>query len=106
LGVSLRRATRFHPPGPTRGNTFIEAFNGRLRDECLTVHQFAAIADAQAKIEAWRIDYNQRGPHGSLGHLTPTEFVAQRQVMTTAEAAPVSLRVVSFGGQRHPRKCR
>jgi len=28
-------------------------------------------------------------PHGSLGHLTPSEFVAQRQLMTTAEAAPV-----------------
>jgi hypothetical protein len=38
-------------------NAFIEAFNGRLRDECLNVHQFASIADAQAKIEAWRIDY-------------------------------------------------
>jgi len=54
----------------------------------LNVHQFASVADAQAKIE--RIDYNQRRPHGSLGHLTPTEFVAQHQVMTTAEeAAPV-----------------
>jgi transposase InsO family protein len=35
------------------------------------------------------VDYNQRRPHGSLGHLTPTEFVAQRQAMTTADAAPV-----------------
>jgi transposase InsO family protein len=35
-------------------NAFIEAFNGRLRDECLNVHQFASIMDAQAKIEAWR----------------------------------------------------
>jgi putative transposase len=49
----------------------------------------ASIADAQARIEAWRLDYNQRRPHGSLGHLTPTVFMAQRQVMTTAEAAPV-----------------
>jgi len=53
------------------------------------VHQFASIVDAQTKIEAWRLDYNPRRPHGSLGHLTPNEFVAQRQVMTTAEAAPV-----------------
>ena len=53
------------------------------------MHQFASIADAQTKIEAWRLDYNQRRPRGSLGHLTPTEFVAQRQVMTTTEAAPV-----------------
>jgi putative transposase len=70
-------------------NAFIEPFNGRLRDECLNVHQFASIAEAQAKIEARRLDYNQRRPHGSLGHLTPSEFVAQRQVMAPAEAAPV-----------------
>jgi len=55
----------------------------------LNVHQFASLSDAQSKIEAWRLDYNQRRPHGSLGHLTPSEFVAQRQVMTTAEGAPV-----------------
>jgi len=79
----------FIRPGKPVENAFIESFNGRLRDECLNVHQFASIADAQTKIEAWRLDYNQRRPHGSLGHLTPTEFVAQRQVTTTAEAAPV-----------------
>jgi putative transposase len=65
----------FIRPGKPIENAFIESFNGRLRDECLNVHQFASIADAQAKIEAWRLDYNQRRPHGSLGHLTPSEFV-------------------------------
>jgi putative transposase len=55
----------------------------------LNVHQFVSITDAHTKIEAWRLDYNQRRPRGSLGHLTPTEFVALRQVLTTAEAAPV-----------------
>lgn len=79
----------FIRPGKPIENAFIESFNGRLRDECLNVHQFTSIADAQTKIEAWRLDYNQRRPHGSLGHLTPIEFIAQRQAMTTAEAAPV-----------------
>ena len=79
----------FIRPGKPIENAFIESFNGRLRDECLNVHQFASIADAQSKIGAWRVDYKQRRPHGSLGHLTPSEFVAQRQVTTTAEAAPV-----------------
>src|SRR4026208_1801924 len=78
----------FIRPGKPIENAFIESFNGRLRDECLNVHQFPSIADAATKIEAWRLDYNQRRPHGSLGHLTPSEFVAQRQVMATAEAAP------------------
>jgi putative transposase len=36
-------------------------------------------------IEAWRLDYNQRRPHSSLGHLTPNEFVGQRQVIEVAE---------------------
>ena len=66
-------------------NAFIEAFNGRLRDECLNVYQFTSIADAQAKVEAWRVDYNAARPHSSLGHLTPNEFVAQRQATRTVE---------------------
>jgi putative transposase len=66
-------------------NAFIESFNGRLRDECLNGHQFASVAEAQGIIEAWRVDYNNRRPHSSLGHLTPSEFVRQRQEQPTAE---------------------
>ncbi len=80
----------FSRPRKPVENAFIEAFNGRLRDECLNVHQFASITDAQAKIEAWRIDYNQRRPHSSLGHLTPNEFIRQRQVTRAAEAGAFS----------------
>jgi len=69
----------FIRPGKPVENAFIESFNGRLRDECLNVHQFTSIEDAKAKIEAWRLDYNQRRPHSSLGHLTPNEYVARRQ---------------------------
>jgi putative transposase len=69
----------FIRPGKPVENAFIESFNGRLRDECLNVHQFASLADAQAVLEAWRLDYNTRRPHSSLGHLTPSEFVRQRQ---------------------------
>ena len=75
----------FIRPGKPVENAFIESFNGRLRDECLNVHQFTSIEDAKAKIEAWRVDYNQRRPHSSLGHLTPNEFVAQRQRLPTVE---------------------
>ena len=66
-------------------NAFIESFNGRLRDECLNVPQFASIAEAQQIIEASWLDYNQRRPHSSLGHLTPNEFVGQRQALQTVE---------------------
>lgn len=71
-------------------NAFIESFNGRLRDECLNVHQFTSMAEAQRIIEAWRLDYNQRRPHSSLGHLTPNEFAAQRQGIDMAEEAVCS----------------
>ncbi len=75
----------FIRPGKPVENAFIESFNGRLRDECLNVHQFASLGDAQAIIEAWRRDYNQRRPHSSLGHLTPNEFLKQRQGQPIAE---------------------
>ncbi len=77
----------FTRPGKPTDNSHIESFNGRLRDEHLNVHQFLSLADAKAKIEAWRNDYNQRRPHGSLGHLTPNEFIRHRQERATATSA-------------------
>lgn len=77
----------FIRPGKPVDNAFIESFNGRLRDECLNVPQFASLAEAQRIIELWRVDYNQRRPHSSLGHLTPEAFAQQRQVSIGAEEA-------------------
>jgi putative transposase len=76
----------FIRPGKPVENAFIESYSGRLRDECLHGHQFTSMAEAQHIIEVWRLDYNQRRPHSSLGHLTPNEFVGQRQALQTAEA--------------------
>lgn len=76
----------FIRPGKPVETASIGSFNGRLRDECLNVHQFTSIADAQAKIDAWRIDYNQRRPHRSLGHLTPDEYARRQQLTPTDEA--------------------
>jgi putative transposase len=53
----------------------------------LNVHQFASLAEAQAIIEAWQMDYNHRRPHSSLGHLILNEFVAQRQGNQIVEEA-------------------
>ena len=77
-------------PGKPTENAFIESFNGRLRDECLNVHQFTSIDDAKAKIEAWRIDYNQHRPHSSLGQRTPNEFMRQQQFTGTTEKVALS----------------
>jgi putative transposase len=81
----------FTRPGKPTDNSYIESFNGKLREECLNVTQFADLADAQAQIEAWRRDYNEQRPHGALGHLTPREYASQRQEPRIAE--PVLLSV-------------
>jgi putative transposase len=77
----------FTRPGKPTDNGHIKSFNGRLRDECLNAQQFLSLADARQKIEAWRCDYNQVRPHGSLGHLTPNEFIIKRQAQRNAETA-------------------
>ena len=66
----------FSRPGKPTDNAFIESFNGRLRDECLNAHWFLSLADARAKIEAWRRHYNESRPHTSLGWMTPAEYAA------------------------------
>lgn len=77
----------FIRPGKPVEHAYIESFNGKLRDECLNTNQFYSIADAQTKIEAWRCDYNEHRPHGSLGHLTPAEFTAKFQPTRIAHVA-------------------
>jgi len=61
-------------PGKPTDNPYIESFNGSFRDECLNVHWFMSLEDAQEKIEAWRTEYNSFRPHSSIDDLTPDEF--------------------------------
>ena len=68
----------FSRPGKPTDNPFIESFNGSFRDECLNTNWFLSLEDARAKIEAWRIDYNEYRPHSSLANLTPREFCQQQ----------------------------
>ena len=65
----------FSRPGKPTDNALIEAFNSRLRQECLNEHWFLSLPDARDKIEAWRLEYNQGRPHSSLGYRTPEEYV-------------------------------
>src|SRR5437773_12492074 len=41
----------FSRPGKPTDNAHIEAFNGRLRQECLNQHWFLSLHDARSKIE-------------------------------------------------------
>jgi transposase InsO family protein len=47
------------------------------RDECLNSHWFISMEDAKTIIERWRVDYNERRPHSSLGQLTPADFAGR-----------------------------
>jgi putative transposase len=67
----------FSRPGKPTDNAHIEAFNGRLRQECLNQHWFLSLDDARDKIEAWRVGYNETRPHGALDWATPNEFASR-----------------------------
>ena len=73
-------------PGKPWQNGVSESFNGKFRDECLSLEWFPSRAQAKVVIEAWRRHYNEVRPHSSLGYLTPAEFVAK----LNDKAAPVS----------------
>lgn len=64
----------FIRPGKPTENGYIESFNGKLRDECLNENRFMNIREAKEKIEEWRKDYNESGPHSSLNGLSPKEL--------------------------------
>lgn len=54
-----------------------ESFNGRLRDECVSIEWFRSRDEARVVIEAWRQHYDAVRPHSSLAYLTPHEFEQQ-----------------------------
>jgi putative transposase len=71
-------APDFSRPGEPTDNAVIEAFNARVRQECLNRSWFLCLEDARAKIEAWRGEYNEERPHGALGNLAPGEFAPSK----------------------------
>jgi putative transposase len=66
-------------PGKPWQNGLDESFNGKFRDECLSIEWFRTRPEATAVIESWRHHYNDVRPHSSLGQRTPTEFKQSMQ---------------------------
>jgi putative transposase len=64
-------------PGKPWQNGSTESFNGKFRDECLSLEWFRSRAEAKVVIETWRRHFNEVRPHSSLGYMTPAEFVAR-----------------------------
>ena len=79
LAWQEERGVEWHyiAPGKPVQNAFVESLNGRFRDECLNEHSFRGLHMDRRIIEAWRVDYNTRRPHTSLGGLTPDEFATR-----------------------------
>jgi putative transposase len=70
-------STALIEPGKPWQNGVTESFNGKFRDECLSLEWFRSRAEAKVVIEAWRRHYNEVRPHSSLDYLTPNEFAAR-----------------------------
>ena len=85
-------------PGTPWENPYVESFNGRLRDEFLAVEQFDSLLEAQVLIEDWRIEYNTKRPHSSLGWLAPAAYAEQRRA---EQLVGLSEAVVSRRGSGH-----
>src|SRR5687768_14607926 len=66
--------TAFIDPGKPWQNGTDESFNGKFRDQHLSLQWFRNRADAKVSIEQWRRHYNEVRPHSSLGYLTPVAF--------------------------------
>lgn len=69
-------------PGKPWQNGADESFNGKFRDECLSMEWFRSREEAKAIIEIWRRHYNAVRPHSSLGYQTPNEFKAMMKPST------------------------
>lgn len=76
-------------PGKPWQNGSDESFNGKLRDECLSLEWFRNRIEAKVVIEIWRKHFNEDRPHSSLGYRTPKQFKQQIQEQsnsTTSDA--------------------
>ncbi len=72
--ANARIDTAHIDPGKPWQNGDNESFNGKFRDECLSLEWFRTRVEARVVIETWRRHYNHVRPHQSLEDLTPIEF--------------------------------
>lgn len=69
-------------PGKPWQNGTDESFNGKFRDECLSMEWFRSREEAKVLIETWRRHYNAVRPHSSLDYRTPNEYKASLKPIT------------------------
>ena len=74
-------------PGKPWQNGNNESFNGKFRDECLSMEWFRNRIDAKIVIEQFRRQFNEVRPHSSLAQLTPAEFKQKLSSTNNPESA-------------------
>jgi transposase InsO family protein len=74
--ATLGVGTLYIEPGAPWENGYNESFNSRFRDELLNGELFTSLQEAKVVTEDFRLEYNHRRPHSSLGYQTPAEFAA------------------------------
>jgi len=66
--------TVFLDPSAPWQNSYVESFNGRLRDELINREAFATLAEARRLTRLWLVNYNEHRPHSALGYRAPSRF--------------------------------
>ena len=64
----------FITPYTPEQNGVVERVFRTLKEECVWIHRFDSIEEAERKISQWINKYNTERPHESLGWLTPSEW--------------------------------
>lgn len=77
-----------HPGWQPVKDAYIESFNSRFRDECLSKHWFASLNHMRSVIDNWRDDYNHHRPHSTVGYVPPAVLAAPNPASTTTMQAP------------------
>jgi len=72
-------------PGSPWENGYCESFNSKLRDEFLNGEIFYSLKEVQVLAERWRVYYNTRRPHSSLGYRPPAPAAWQGETTTGME---------------------
>jgi putative transposase len=83
LGVQ----TLFIEPGSPWENGYIESFIGKMRDELLNREIFYTLNEARVLLESWRLHYNTKRPHSSIGYRPPAPEAIKPQNNLTISMA-------------------
>ena len=67
--------THYIDPGSPWQNQFVESFNSIFRTTFLNRWCFLTLAETRALTRQWLEEYNLVRPHGSLGGLSPLQFL-------------------------------